>query len=394
MVKQNVLVNTLTIQAGGGIQVAVNFIINTLSCTKYKYYYLLSLPIYNELQDIGSLPSDYRVARHTSAIKFFHNYVLIYRVFIALKPDIVFTIFGPAYFFTGSTPHLCGYAVPWDFVSDELHILKLSPLSNIKNKLFSAFRRAILDRNSFYWVETQDFKIKFKNYMKFRNTHVFVVPNTINPTLRLDSSPDEMTNLSRKSNYFDNGDKYNVLLLSAPYLHKNIDIIPYIANILKNSPFSTKIKFSVSLSRRSTNKTEQRFWSLVDSFNCNSLIDELGRIPLSSLPSVYNSVDLVFCPSVLEVFSATPLEAFHFGKPVLASNLSFNSNLFGNSLYYFNPCSPISAYYALVSIYQNRFLQDLLIQRGKIFLASHPSETIVFDMHMQNIAQCLDSVST
>jgi glycosyltransferase involved in cell wall biosynthesis len=54
-------------------------------------------------------------------------------------------------------------------------------------------------------------------------------------------------------------------------------------------------------------------------------------------------MDAVIFPSMLECFSATPLEAMIMRKPLFASNMTFNHNICLDYAFYFDPHSAESA---------------------------------------------------
>ena len=54
-------------------------------------------------------------------------------------------------------------------------------------------------------------------------------------------------------------------------------------------------------------------------------------------PSFYEQIDGVVFPSLLECFSATPLEAMVMNKPLFASDRGFVRDVCGSHAMYFNP---------------------------------------------------------
>ena len=63
----------------------------------------------------------------------------------------------------------------------------------------------------------------------------------------------------------------------------------------------------------------------------------LGQISVAECPSFYNAMDAIVFPSLLESFSATPLEAMVMRKILFASNKGFNRDICGEFAIYFDP---------------------------------------------------------
>ena len=56
---------------------------------------------------------------------------------------------------------------------------------------------------------------------------------------------------------------------------------------------------------------------------------------LAQCPSYFKELDGIILPSLLECFSATPLEALIMGKPIFLSDRQFNKDVVGDFYFYF-----------------------------------------------------------
>ena len=65
------------------------------------------------------------------------------------------------------------------------------------------------------------------------------------------------------------------------------------------------------------------------------------------LMAVYQSCHALLYPSLFEGFGYPPLEAMHYGKPVMASNIGPIREIFGDAPIYFNPFSETDIFYTL-----------------------------------------------
>ena len=62
-----------------------------------------------------------------------------------------------------------------------------------------------------------------------------------------------------------------------------------------------------------------------------------GNLKQQDLAILYRSCKISFLPSVLEVFSASTIESMYFQLPTVATNLSFNTEVFADSCLYYTP---------------------------------------------------------
>ena len=379
--QSRVLVNTLPCISGGGIQVCIAFVKQSVLVEDIDFCYLLSSQVYEQLLCTNDLPDHYVIAKRSSLGRFLHNYFLIYAALKMFKPDLIFTVFGPAYYPFRGQPHLCGYAVPWDFLSEFPYIPGLSMWKKVSLIIFGFLRRRFLDPSSTYWVETQSFKNNILKNRRFQQTAVKVVPNTLNPLHKASANQNQMScNLT---------DKFNILLLAAPHIHKSITLLPRVIYCLNSLGFGDKCSFSISISTCGKSPEEIKFWKLVKYYNCKDQVLPLGQVNVSNLSSIYEDSDLVFCPSVLEVFSITPLESFFYSKPVVAARIESNLSVYGDSVHYFEPNNAMSAALAISFVLSNYYYRKDLVQRSRAFLKTHPTHAEAFKMHIDNIRDCI-----
>ncbi|MEQ8330599.1 MAG: glycosyltransferase [Longimicrobiales bacterium] len=69
-------------------------------------------------------------------------------------------------------------------------------------------------------------------------------------------------------------------------------------------------------------------------------LERVGRVPHEALGDLYRSASVVFLPSHFESFSATYLEAMHFGVPLVTSDRDFARDLCADAALYADPLDP------------------------------------------------------
>ena len=75
----------------------------------------------------------------------------------------------------------------------------------------------------------------------------------------------------------------------------------------------------------------------IKEFGFEDRIVNHGNLKQQDLAILYRSCKISFLPSVLEVFSASTIESMYFQLPTVATNLSFNTEVFADSCLYYTP---------------------------------------------------------
>ncbi|WP_316247893.1 glycosyltransferase [Elizabethkingia miricola] len=145
-----------------------------------------------------------------------------------------------------------------------------------------------------------------------------------------------------------------MLFLTANYPHKNMDVIPEVIKILKHKYKFNDFKFLITLQSEELNFPEY----------CEEYIEYLGKVDLKKIPSLYNQSQMVFIPTLLEVFSATYLEAMLMKKPIIASDLEFSRDICGESAYFCEPVNAESYADAIFRLANDENLRNSLVSKG------------------------------
>ncbi|WP_373288758.1 glycosyltransferase [Ornithinimicrobium pekingense] len=168
-------------------------------------------------------------------------------------------------------------------------------------------------------VETEAVKERLAS-RGIQTSRVSVVPNTCHSVFRA-VPPGPRHPL---------GNEVTLLYVSRAYPHKNHDFLGEVLERL-HTRHAMRAKVLVTL-------TPEEFNSRTTKFHRYAL--NLGPQTVSQLPALYASVDAAIFPSLLECFSATPLEAMATGTPLLASDHDFNRTVCGEAATYFDSQNP------------------------------------------------------
>jgi len=336
-----ILINAANLHSGGGVQVASSFI-NELP--------LLSNNNIKSFDVIVSSEVDKNINRSTK--KFFKNYN-VYNIF-GLKGykknlgffdnyDLVFTIFGPCYYNIKGVS-LTGFAQAWIIYPNNECYNMLPFVNKIKFKIKFFLQKIFFKRSDFIIVELEHVKNRLVELNVFKENNISVVYNTVS---NIYFSPHDWGEISIKKS-----DKFKIGLISRDYFHKNTDILPKIKEVLKTK-YQKNIEFYVTFSEQEWANKESNF---------QSNIINVGPLKVNECPSFYQQMDAIIFPSLLECFSATPLEAMIMKKPLFASDRGFIKDVCLDFAFYFDPTDPDSIAAVINNFIENKQNKELDIQ--------------------------------
>ncbi|MFC4688700.1 glycosyltransferase [Epilithonimonas pallida] len=341
-----ILIDCSNLRAGGGIQVAISFI-NDLNKLNLDYHFLVVLSPQMENFFTGKFGENFSFQNLNS-----NNHDNIFKRSKELKkieekfsPDIIFTVFGPSYH-KSNFPKIVGFAIPHLIYYNSPYIKNLSITGKIKNKILMTFKKKFFIKNSDALIfETEDARTTFIN--KFANNKKsYVVGNTLNEIF------------TRKEDWkfknFNFKSDINILYLTANYPHKNISIIPKIIDVLLNDYKLENFKFILSIK-----KEDLGFSDKYDNY-----IEYIGKVNIENVPSLYDQVDILFMPTLLEVFSTSYLEGMYMSKPIITSDMSFARDVCQDGAIYCDALDAGSYANAIITVISNEDIKNKLIENG------------------------------
>ena len=251
--------------------------------------------------------------------------------------DLIFTIFGPGYFWHNRGIHLTGFAQPWIIYPDNEIYKALDYFQKIKIRLKFKLQSLFFMRSSKLIVELEHVKQRLIDKRIAVSEDIFVVHNCLS---RIYSESDTWQPI--KPDFFL--ERFSIGFIGRDYPHKNTVILPEIKKFLLIK-HGLNVDFFVTLNEREWAKKSNHFR------NC---IKNVGLLSTVQCPTFYRKMNAVIFPSLLECFSATPLEALAMEKPLFASDRHFVHDICDEFAWYFDPTSPESAA-DLISIYINNY---------------------------------------
>lgn len=348
--QMNLIINTSNIAIGGGLQVSKSLLEELKGFNDNVYHVFLSPKLKQEIRghvfsenfifyDIPISPSGLfdrrRVVKQLNKLE------------EGIKPDIVFTVFGPSYWKPRAL-HLCGFADGWCYTPYSIAFKRLTFFEYLKAKLLIKYKNYYIKKTAtFLVVETQIAKNNISKFLSFPSDKIFVVGNTYsNIYNEYQTKP--------KSN---NHKEFKLLTLSSYYKHKNLAVIKEVAEILNNQ-FNLNVKFYLTINNSQYLKY----------FGLEKNIINLGPQLVEDCPKLYDSVDAMFLPTLLETFTASYPEAMKMARPILTSNLDFAKSICNDAALYFDPLNSLDIAVKIKTLIMDPILYKELVQKGKIRL--------------------------
>ena len=348
------IINTTTLSGTGVTQVACSFINECKDFPDINYYVFLSKTVAGQI-DVSFFPSNFQFFYFEDhplyGTKGFKVRKELRRLEREIKPDVVFTVFGPACW-TPQVPHISGFA-------NSYYVFPNSPFFDVISKkdwfriyLLKIAHRFFLKRNGrFFICETEAMRIGLADYLKIPLSRIFTVSNTYSKIYDNEEYLKRTPLLTPAE-----VDEFRFLILASYDIHKNLTILNNVIPLLQDLSHDVKIKFVLTISDKAL---EENFREEV-----KKTIINLGRVDVNDCPGLYEQCDAVFLPTLIESFSANYPEAMKMRKPIMTSDLPFARSICEDAAYYFDPLDPNDIVTKIVQLVNNPTLRNNLIEKG------------------------------
>jgi len=374
-----IIVNASTLVIGGGIQIGLSFIQESLRITSVDWIYLVSPGIYSNLEP--GLQSNYRVILiENSPAKLLKGYASrkkIYSICKKIKPSIVYSIGFPSYIWFNEMEigrYTNGWEInspplPWDTIKN--------PLSKIITKAGIKYRLLWARNANFIETQTEAAKKGIIRNTGIEPERVFVIPNSPNQVFVENGLKERLDLLYEKKDDI-------AFCLSAPYAHKNLELIPEVAYWLCNK-FKKRVSFILTLPK------DSEVWRNIEieaeKLNVNNLVTTVGVLKVNECIEYYRKSKIVFLPTLLEVFSATYLEAMAMKVPIVTTDLEFAHDNCKDAAIYYEPRNSKDAALKIKNLLDDNYLYEEQIKKGVKILNSYPTIEEKFTLLLQTFTK-------
>lgn len=344
-----ILIDASNLHVGGGVQVAATFIndlVDVESLIGFNWVKRVEVHVSDAVMAnlVPEARSRVSVANVGASLGFLRPR------FGPMLFDVVFQVFGPSYSPRRGVTEIAGLADPrlprggWGNGS----VLQRAKL------IMKRSRVRQLDQ---IVVETQAYADAVQS-MGVQSERIQVIPNTFAPEFTARSA-------DASKPLFDRPEGVDLVLgyPARPYPHKNHAFLGEVHAHLRAR--GIEARFAVTL----TPKELSQFGA-----GTVKACIPLGVITLSQCAALYRQVDAVFFPSLLEVFSATPLEALASNCLLFASDRSFIRTVVPDECAcFFEPTDPASAADALQRLVSDGDRRHMMQEAGRAWAAKWPS---------------------
>jgi glycosyltransferase involved in cell wall biosynthesis len=363
-----VLFNAANNTMGGGIQTASNFIRLAIASTdtRISWHFLISTQIARNLESLEINPQGdprFEIASISPARSRAARWMWA-RHINTLGPDVVYTMSGPAYLRV-SVPHVMGCSNAYISHAQFGQYLGSGAKAALRKLLESAFKWGHIHRADLLVFQTESARDGFLRRSTRSRSQTSVIANALGRSFtELFSEP-----LSRTPFLPTQERPLSVLVPSAGYSHKNLDIILPTAKIL-HAMHPGLFRFVLTLP---DSEVWRRISDGVRTAGLNDMVTNRGPFTVAEAPEMYRSSDLMFLPTRLETFSGSYLEAMWCGLPIITSNFGFARDICGPAALYVDSLSEFDCATAIARFLNKDGTFERLVSDGHRQVQTFPT---------------------
>lgn len=331
-----ILINCANLHHGGGVAVATSFIsgLDGINLDGFEVSLVMSSTVERNLVQMGARLDIFE----SIWVKDIHGLWAIWSDLHHLirNFDLTFTIFGPLYLLrTSGSLNLVGLAQPHvAYPGLSIEVLGHGWRAWV-TRLGHALRRYFFCKADHLIVELESVKKALYTQSSFNPTNISVVPSAVDSIF---FNPDRWIPLETA---FPR-DKIKLGIVSKNYPHKNLSILPSVKKQLAEL-FDMEVNIYVTFN-------EEEWQGCPAGFR--SEIINIGPLTLAQCPTFYMAMDGVVFPTLLECFSAVPIEAAVLRRPLFVSDRSFITEVTGGHAELFDPMDSVSIARSIAEFFQ------------------------------------------
>jgi glycosyltransferase involved in cell wall biosynthesis len=349
------ILNLSKTYTGGGLQVALSVLEECKNIAGHTYHVFLGENTGKQV-DKDSFPKNF-IFYDIPPVRYWKLHAYFRPLEEKIHPDCVFTVFGPSYW-KSKAPHVMGFAYV-HYIYRDYEFFKHAPVKyRIRSHVREWIHIYLFKREADHFIiETEDARKRLRKRLK--SDSISVISNTCSAHyFNYKTYPDKLP--ERKEG------EIRLITVSAFYIHKNLVSIPKVLDELHKRNINN-VNFVLTVKDDVYNKIIPDKWQ--------HRVYNVGPVPVAECPSLYQECDIVYLPTLLEIFSASYPEAMVMGKPVLTSDLSFARSICGDAALYFDPFNPQDIAETIEKIIFDKNLYQMYVDKGKERLKMFPTAT-------------------
>jgi len=344
----SILINGISAKSGGGKSILANFL-TLLSLRDNKEKFVVIVPDDKEYLEY-SRESVHVIPLKNSNLHLFRFYFSTIRKIIRnYNVSVIFNLAD----IIAPVPTRQIYLFDWPFALYP-HSIAWKKLGK-KEWLFRKVKLYLIRR----WIhlpvliiaQTKVSAEKIKQI--FAVTNVEIVPNAV--------SVDNLTG-GQPRDFALPKNRIRFLYLTKYYPHKNIEIFIPLARIIQQRGLPYSLIITIDEHQHAGAK---KILDKIKNENLGDSIINVGPVRMDHVPSLYQQVDALLMPSLLESFSGTYVEALYHGKPIFTSNLDFARAVCDKAAFYFDPLNAHSIIDSIGSAFNDPDLIGANVSLGR-----------------------------
>lgn len=357
-----ILINTISTKkhSGGAFQISSNFMLKSLEHKDVEWYYVASKDIDDAIGDKFKELRDVRYFVFPTQPDYKHTYRRVKKELSELEerinPNVIYSITAPSYFSFKHT-EVMRFTNPLVTHPNKYSWSMLPWLEKLKTRLYCLNQIRLMKKACYFITQTETTKQGILRITGLPKENVKVVNNVLPAAFNgMDNSP------------IEDGDGINVACVGNPVPHKNFDIVPDVAAELKRMGVDG-IRFHLTIPNGHV--MEKVIHDKAVRLGVDECIVNHGRVTQKELGEMYRRCQFCFLPTLLEVFSASTVEAMYFNLPIVATDFPFNTEVLADSCLYYEPKNAKDAANQFAKLIADDKLQSAMrtkmVQRLKLF---------------------------
>lgn len=375
-----ILINTISTKkhSGGAFQISQNFMLKSLEHSDVEWFHITS-------QDV-----DDAIGEKFAHLKGTHYFVFptqpdfcgsykqvkkqVAELEAKIQPDVVYSITAPSYF-TFKTREVMRFTNPWVTHPNKYSWSMLPWFEKLKTRLYCFNQECLMKKARYFITQTETTKQGILRITGLPDAHCKVVNNVLPAAFQnMDNTP-----------ILDN-EWINIACVGNPVPHKNFDIVPdviaeLVAKGIKNVRFHMTIPMGHPM--------EEVVMGRIEKMGLKEHAINHGRVTQKELGEMYRRCQLCFLPTLLEVFSASTVEAMYFNLPIVATDFPFNTEVLADACLYYEPKNAKDAADKFAQMIADKELQATMRERMARQLAIYGD----YDAHFNAIKEFLIEVA-
>jgi glycosyltransferase involved in cell wall biosynthesis len=267
--------------------------------------------------------------------------------------DVSFVLFGPDYAPRRAIRRVVGFAdgisLHPEFAAPDTvaKCLRLRIRARLSRARFARYERVVVEAGHVARILEDEWGMP--------GNRISVVPNTLNGVFLDKQKQEDIPTVIPAGATF--------CFPTRAHRHKNLAVLGQAAREL-HARRQLDVRFVLTL-------TDREWRDLPEETRRHSV--NVGPLRIAQVPALYRACTGAVFSSLVECFSATPLEAIASGAPLVASDRDFVRDVVGEAAIYFEPTDPASLASALVETVTNLAQRRARVEHGYEIANSWPT---------------------